>query len=153
MVVFIRFAPGSSPTPPPNSLSFRGVVGEFRLTKPISTKHETAYPSKTQVPSMHELSVPNHDFGRHRLLVLLARKRAEDLALRLNAERDDPVGPVAESAHGRLYDPRASPRRYDRKRKRVEECRFLLPPPPKAEPRAVPRDPRRRPRKRAKTNN
>ena len=102
---------------------------------------------------MHELSVPNHNFGRHRLLVLLARKRAEDLALRLNAERDDPVGPVAESAHGRLYDPRASPRTYDRKRKRVEECRFLLPPPPNAVPRAVPRDPRRRPRKRAKTNN
>ena len=87
-----------------------------------------------------------------RLPALLARKRARDLALRLDADRD-PIGPVAESAHGRLYDPRASPRRYhesERKRKRERtECRFGSPVPSNA----VPRDPRRRPRKRAKTNN
>ena len=47
------------------------------------------------------------------------------------------------------YDATASPRRYERKkRKRDAECRFLAPVPPNG----VPRDPRRRPRKRTKTN-
>ena len=87
--------------------------------------------------------------SRHRLQALLARKRARDLALRLDADREGPIGPVAESAHGRRYDATASPRRYERKkRKRDAECRFLAPVPPNG----VPRDPRRRPRKRTKTN-
>ena len=142
MVVFVRFAPESSPTP----LRIRCRSG---CRERVPARKNQSLPNTNSLPKQH--TSPLH-----------ARALGPEPRLR------PPSAPCASRTEARRR-PRASPQRRTRRPRRprrricsrpslrpacfVEECRFLLPPPPNAVPRTVPRDPRRRPRKRAKTNN